>query len=158
MFLSGNRLQQSRQVCRRFRAALCWRCSTSMVHSFSLTDWADIKNKQTRYSLMTPDKIGSPCIRCPKVHWTPLSPRLTVFVWCSEFPSCLAPFEIGYNVEGMSTKIRPRRLHGIFFPSERQKMAAWSCQSSLPTKATELVGNLLTVDDDPDWVQVQKIK
>lgn len=35
----------------------------------------------------------------------PLLPRLTVFLWCSEFPSCLAPFEIGYNVEGLSTKI-----------------------------------------------------
>lgn len=34
-----------------------------------------------------------------------LLPRLTVFLWCSEFPSCLAPFEIGYNVEGLSTKI-----------------------------------------------------
>lgn len=34
-------------------------------------------------------------------HLTTLSPRLTVFLWCSEFPSCLAPFEIGYNVEGL---------------------------------------------------------
>lgn len=44
--------------------------------------------------------------RCPK-QLIALSPRLTVFLWCSEFPSCLAPFEIGYNVEGLSTKLPP---------------------------------------------------
>lgn len=35
--------------------------------------------------------------------WITLLPGLTVFLWCLEFPAFLAPFEIGYNVEGMSS-------------------------------------------------------
>lgn len=36
-----------------------------------------------------------------------LLPRLTVFLWCLEFSRCLAPFEIGYNVEGRSSPSLP---------------------------------------------------
>ncbi|KAG7226748.1 hypothetical protein INR49_014097, partial [Caranx melampygus] len=36
-----------------------------------------------------------------------------------EFPSCLAPFEIGYNVEGLSTKTQPQWLPGEFPQSTR---------------------------------------
>lgn len=38
-----------------------------------------------------------------------LFPGLTVFLWCLEFAAFLAPFEIGYNVEGLSSSYMTRR-------------------------------------------------
>lgn len=129
MFLSGNRLQEWRQgtsACTRLAERLQFSGivhihifashSRFMMHSCS---WSHLRISITHIhwwwqqvvqwchgAVLKTAHVGVQ----PSDHLTPLSPRLTVFLWCSEFPSCLAPFEIGYNVEGLSTNIL-RQLH-----------------------------------------------
>ena len=98
------------------------RCSPPVLHRFS---------------------TGSPC-GSTLFHWSPensvrvrssdhrkpppLSPRLTVFLWCFEFPSCLAPLEIGYNAEGISTQTFTSAA-AQWSSFKYQKMAALSCRT-----------------------------
>lgn len=107
------------------RISLWWHC----FHSIFYKPFSDVlchQSRQSVYMIMWPldksfisfrsnKKKGCLSLNllssCP-----PLLPRLTVFVWCSEFPSCLAPFEIGYNVEGLSTKLGSCMMNSLKVP------------------------------------------
>lgn len=135
MFLSGNRLQERRQ--RRTPES---NKVFQIYDPFSQINQSRIIPKQEIHwwwqlcvrwfsgsclsFLRSSDQ--SPVQRFDRL--TPLSPRLTVFLWCSEFPSCLAPFEIGYNVEGLSTKLRPQQSH-CEFPENTRRWQHWAARS-----------------------------
>lgn len=101
------------QVARKFLALFT---STFLQ---TIPDICYIQSNESAYAPVIRRKEGVGWVLCPD-QLTPLSPRLTVFLWCSEFPSCLAPFEIGYNVEGLSTKLLPQQLPDEFHENTRR--------------------------------------
>lgn len=87
----------------------------------------------------------------------PLLPRLTVFVWCSEFPSCLAPFEIGYNVEGLSTKLGSSScmMNSLKVPEDGSNELRSKASVCLFFWITEAVKVLPVLPDNPDPCSIE---